>query len=87
MFELAERRAQQSMLKTYWTPDTFSFFHSFISFSLSSFLIIRGLPSSHLNLLFSCRDISTNEKYPIVGLKVIFFKKPNFCLPVFLGQV
>jgi hypothetical protein len=22
MFELAERRAQQSMLKTYWTPDT-----------------------------------------------------------------
>jgi hypothetical protein len=21
MFELAERRAQQSMLKTYWTPD------------------------------------------------------------------
>jgi hypothetical protein len=22
MFSLAERRAQQSMLKTYWTPDT-----------------------------------------------------------------
>jgi hypothetical protein len=37
-------------------------FHFLTRFSLSSSLIIINFPSSHLDLLFFCLDISANEK-------------------------